>query len=78
MANAEEAISDCKSRYDLIIISDALLYKIFDYPREAIPKRYWKLKDFYEDLFNNYQPIKIFMAQANKSSGPAIRIYRLR
>jgi len=73
-----EAIKNYKEKYDLIIISDALLYKFFHYPKELIPKKYWPIIDFYKEIMYNYKPIKEFLSLKNKTKGPNIRIYKLR
>ncbi|MCM8795549.1 MAG: glycosyltransferase family 39 protein [Candidatus Omnitrophica bacterium] len=78
MKRMDEAINDYQNKYDFVIISDALLYKIIGYPREYLPKRYFKLRDFYKEILNNYQPIKVFSPQKNAIIGPTIRIYKLR
>jgi len=78
MSETQRAIKDYKEQYDFAIISDALLYKLLEYPKESVPKKYWSLRNFYENIFNNYQPIKTFLAQDNVSKGPTIRIYKLR
>lgn len=77
MRQTQEAIKDYKDKYDFIIISDVLLYKLLKYPKESIPQRYHKLRSFYEEILNNYQPIKVFEAKPNVAKGPKIMIYKL-
>jgi 4-amino-4-deoxy-L-arabinose transferase-like glycosyltransferase len=78
MKKTQEALNNYKNKYDFIVISEALTYKLTGYPKETIPKRYWKLRYFYEEILNNYNPVEVFYSKSNLSKGPVIRIYKLK
>lgn len=77
MAQTNAAIVDFNTRYDFVVISQALIDKLMQYPRGSIPARYQHLRDFYGNIFNNYIPVKVFEAEKNISKGHRIMVYKL-
>ncbi len=73
-----DAIKDYSTTYDYLVLSDALVWKFLTYPRERVPVRYHALRDFYEQMMKEGNPIKVFAPKERVAKGPTIRIYRMR